>query len=146
MSNKNQNIPIKFSLYESIICILYLCIGFIPNLQAIDKIAPQWLFMGLLNIITAIFILKNRARFDEKISLYFKSWLTILYSFFIIWGGFSFFYAINPTEVLVNISRQFNVFFMYTNMFILLSSIDNKENFFLLCIDDNTCIRNIFCF
>ena len=85
MSNKNQNIPIKFSLYESIICILYLCIGFIPNLQAIDKIAPQWLFMGLLNIITAIFILKNRARFDEKISLYFKSWLTILYSFFIIW-------------------------------------------------------------
>ena len=130
MSDKNQNIPIKFSFYESIICILYLCIGFIPNLQAIDKIAPQWLFMGSLNIITAIFILKNRARFDEKISLHFKSWLTVLYSFFIIWGGLSFFYAINPTEVLVNISRQFNVFFMYTNMFILLSSIDNKENFF----------------
>ena len=22
--------------------ILYLCIGFIPNLEAVDKIAPQW--------------------------------------------------------------------------------------------------------
>ena len=62
-----------------------------------------------------------------KRSHHFKS-LTILY-LFIIWV-ISFFYAINPTEVLVNISRQFNVFFMYTNMFILLSSIDNKENFF----------------
>ena len=132
MSNKNQNIPIKFSLYESIICILYLCIGFIQNLQAIDKIAPQWLFMGLLNIFFAIFILKNQNRFDEKISLYFKSWITILYSFFYYLGWISFFYAINPTEVLVNISRQFNVFFMYTNMFILLSSIDNKKIFSLM--------------
>ena len=131
MSNKNQNILIKFSLYESIICILYLCIGFIPNLQAIDKIAPQWLFMGLLNIITAIFILKNRARFDEKISLYFKSWLTILYSFFIIWGGFSFFYAINPTEVLEKYFQDsLIVSFMYTNSVYLIVFIDNKENFF----------------
>ena len=53
-----------------------------------------------------------------------------MYALFILWAGLSFFYAINPTEVVVNFTRQFNVFFMYSNMVILLSSIKNKIKFF----------------
>ena len=111
MSKKSNITHKELSFYESIIFILYLCIGFIPNLLAVDKIAPQWLFLGGLNFFTGIFILKNKKIFDERISIHFKSGITLFYAFFIIWGAISFFYAINPTEVLVNISRQFNVFF-----------------------------------
>ena len=123
-----QNIPI----YESVLLIIYLCVGFIQNFQAIDKVAPQWLFMGVLNLLSGIFILRNKNFFDERLSAYFKSWITILYALFILWAGLSFFYAINPTEVIVNFTRQFNVFFMYCNMIVLLSSVKNKLKFFSL--------------
>ena len=39
--NSNSNISIQF--ISGAMLILYLCIGFIPNWGAVDKIAPQWL-------------------------------------------------------------------------------------------------------
>ena len=132
MSDKKQISFQNLPLFESALLILYLTIGFIQNFQAIDKVAPQWLFMAVLNFLSGIFIIRNQNIFDEKISAYFKSWITILYAFFILWAGLSFLYAINPTEVIVNFTRQFNVFFMYCNMVILLSSIRNKMKFFSL--------------
>ena len=82
--------------------VFYSCIGFIPNLEAIDKIAPQWLFMGVLNFIVGLYIIKNISVYTSQFKGYWNSWLIRLYIFFIIWGSLSFFYAINPTEVLVN--------------------------------------------
>ena len=130
MIDKNQDMSKTYSFYESIFFVLYLSIGFIPNLEAVDKIAPQWLFTSILNLFVGIYIIKNKSTFDKTITGYLKSWIIIFYSFFIIWGGLSFFYSINPTEVLVNASRQFNVFFMFINMSILLIPIKNKPTFF----------------
>ena len=134
MSEKNQISLQNFPLYESIILILYLCVGFIQNFQAIDKVAPQWLFISVLNLLSGIYIIRNRKNYDERISLYFKSWITILYALFIIWAGLSFFYAINSIEVVVNFTRQFNVFLMLCNMTIFLSTIKNKIKFFSLVL------------
>ena len=132
MSDKKQISLQNFPLYESVLLIIYLCVGFIQNFQAIDKVAPQWLFIAILNFLSGIFIVKNKKFFDERISAYFKSWITIVYALFILWAGLSFFYAINPTEVILNFTRQFNVFFMYCNMLVLLSSVKNKLKFFSL--------------
>ncbi len=134
MVGKNQISSKGLVVYEYIIFILYLCIGFIPNFEAVDKIAPQWLFMSLLNLSAGLYILKNKSFYSERISTHLNSWITLTYAFFIFWGGVSFFYAINPTEVIVNISRQFNVFWMFINMSILLLSIKNKSNFFSLVL------------
>ena len=134
MSDKNQMILKKNSFYESVFFILYLCIGFIPNLDAVDKIAPQWFFMSLLNLFVGIYIIKNKNTFEDTIIGYFKSWIIIFYTFFIVWAGLSFFYAVNSTEVLVNISRQFNVFFMFINMGILFIPINNKSTFFSIVL------------
>ena len=49
--------------YETLLTTLYLCVGFIPNLGAVDKIAPQWLAMGLLNVIASTYIFKNNNYF-----------------------------------------------------------------------------------
>ena len=130
MSDKKQSSLKNLPIYESVFLILFLSIGFIQNFEAIDKVAPQWLSMAILNFFCGIFIIRNQNVFDKRISAYFKSWITILYALFILWAGLSFFYAINPTEVVVNFTRQFNVFFMYSNMVILLSSIKNKIKFF----------------
>jgi O-antigen ligase/tetratricopeptide (TPR) repeat protein len=109
--------------------ILYFCIGFIPNWGAVDKIAPQWLGMNILNGIVILYILFNSKYFLGALSKLLGSKLTLLYGFFILWAAGSYFYALNQTEQLVNISRQGNVFLMYCCMLILLSGVKNKIGF-----------------
>ncbi len=119
--------------YNSIAIILliaYLCIGFIPNWEAVDKIAPQWLGMNILNVITIIFIFYQKEFYLKSIDQKFRSTITLIYGGFILWAGFSYFYAINPTEVIVNISRQFGVFIMYLSMGILIYPLKNKPQYF----------------
>jgi O-antigen ligase len=50
----------------------------------------------------------------------------LTYLGFIIWAIGSLFYAINPTEVMVNLGRQFNVFLMFFSMAIFFNSVKNK--------------------
>ena len=37
------------SFISGLILICYLCIGFVPNLSAVDKIAPQWISMTIVD-------------------------------------------------------------------------------------------------
>jgi O-antigen ligase/Tfp pilus assembly protein PilF len=109
--------------------ILYLCIGFIPNLEAVDKIAPQWLAMSLLNLISLLYFFSKRISLASSLSLTLKSSMTLIYMGFILWAIGSLAYAINPTEVVVNLSRQLNVFFMFVSMAVFLLSLKNKVRF-----------------
>ena len=114
---------------SSFFIILYLCIGFIPNLSAVDKIGPQWLGMNILNIVVISYLFYNYKNYKNSLIRFLNSKLTLLYGIFIIWAACSFFYAINQTEQIVNITRQLNVFLMYGNMFILLGNSKNKIKF-----------------
>ena len=58
-----------------------------------------------------------------------KGLLSITYTAFIFWAATSYFYAINRTEVLVNIARHFNVFLMYIHMGIFIYKIQSKAIF-----------------
>ena len=106
----------------------YLCIGFIPNWEAVDKIAPQWLIMSLFNLLVGIYIFIKRKYFGISITTTLNSILVIIYFSFIVWAFFSYYYAINSTEVLVNIARQFNVMIMFIHMGILLFAIKQKAS------------------
>jgi len=112
-----------------VILILFLCIAYIPNLEAVDKIAPQWLAMSIINTVTLFFIYIHRKYIIGHLAVFFNTYLSYLYVFFIIWAALSYFYAINQTEFIVNITRQFNVMVMYFNMGILLSQIKGKIKF-----------------
>ena len=57
----------------------------------------------------------------------------MLYSF-CFWAAFSYFYAINPTEVLVNIIRHFNTLFMFLHIGILLYNIKDKNRLVSIAI------------
>ena len=50
--NRNSIDKNLFSILAWIIIVCYLSIGFIPNLDAVDKIAPQWVGMSLLNLVS----------------------------------------------------------------------------------------------
>ena len=109
--------------------VLYLCIGFIPNLEAVDKIAPQWLGMSLLNLMSLIFFYKNKISFLIPITRVLKAKLSVVYIGFILWALGSIFYAINSTEVIVNISRQLNVLIMYLSMSICVFQLKDSFRF-----------------
>ena len=108
---------------------LYLSIGFVPNWDAVDKIAPQWLCMSILNLLSITYFIYNRKSFNQAITTNLKASLSLTYLGFILWAAGSFIYAINPTEVLVNISRQLNVFLMFFSMAVLLFFLKNKLRF-----------------
>ncbi len=119
-SNTANFIPIFF-------LIAYLCIGFIPNWQAVDKIAPQWLLMSILNLTCLIYLIYFRQHFSERIIQTINTALSYTYIAFISWAALSYFYAINSTEVLVNITRQVNVLAMYIMMGIFIYNIKEKN-------------------
>src|SRR5210317_2258223 len=117
------------SFFSPLLIIGYLSLGFVPNLQAVDKIAPQWVGMTLLNLISLTVFIYFRYSIKEKISKVLTPYLSLFYVGFILWAGLSYFYAINSTEVLVNITRQVNVLLMFVSMAILLFNLKNKARF-----------------
>ena len=119
----------SFQFFSPVILIGYLCLGFVPNLSAVDKIAPQWIGMTLLNLVSLSAIIYFRGSLKQTISKVITPYLSLFYIGFIFWGGLSYFYAINSTEVLVNITRQLNVLLMFLFMAILLFNLKNKAHF-----------------
>ncbi len=111
----------------SLFLIAFLCIGFVPNLEAVDKIAPQWLLMSLLNIVSLLYILYFRNQFSLRITHTLSNALSYTYIGFIGWASISYFYAINSTEVLVNITRQINVLVMFLVMGIFIYNLKEKR-------------------
>ena len=125
LSNKFDS----FQLLSPILLIGYLSLGFVPNLQAVDKIAPQWVGMTLLNLLSLAVFIYSRKSIKKTISKVLTPYLSLFYIGFILWAGLSYFYAINSTEVLVNITRQVNVLLMFLSMAILLFDLKNKPRF-----------------
>ena len=123
-----------FNFIPSILIIAFLSVGFVPNLEAVDKIAPQWLYLSLLNFSCSIFLFINNRKFQEQLSSVLSSMMSLTYILFVLWAAFSYFYAINPTEVIVNIVRQFNTLFMFLHLGILIYNIKDKNRLLSLSI------------
>ena len=116
-----------FNFVPSLLIIGFLMVGFIPNFDAVDKIAPQWLYLSILNLLCGLFLFLNRKSFKEPLFVVLSSYMSISYISFVVWAALSYFYAINPTEVLVNIVRHFNTLFMFLHLGILIYNIKHKN-------------------
>ena len=127
MPNRSpQNLDTS-NFIPSFFLIAFLCLGFVPNWEAVDKIAPQWLLMSLLNAASLGYILYFRKQLSFRITQTLSSALSFTYTGFIVWAGLSYFYAINSTEVLVNITRQVNVLIMFLVMGIFIYNFKEKR-------------------
>jgi len=126
--NTSQNIDTS-NFIPSFFLIAYLCLGFVPNWEAVDKIAPQWLLMGVVNTLAVLYTGYHRASYGQRISQTLSTTLSYTYIGFILWAACSYFYAINPTEVLVNISRQVNVLVMFLVMGFFVYHLRSKKTF-----------------
>jgi len=133
-SASKQNSLDTTNFIPSILIIAFLIVGFVPNLEAVDKIAPQWLYLSILNFLCGVFLFINRKIFKERFVVISTSFISLFYMGFVLWAALSYFYAINPTEVLVNIARHFNTLFMFLHLGILLYNIKDKNRLLSLAI------------
>jgi len=118
----------------SLLIIAFLLVGFIPNWEAVDKIAPQWLYLSVLNLLCGLYLFIHRKNYQERFVAVLSSYMSLTYMGFVLWAALSYFYAINPTEVLVNIVRHFNTLFMFLHLGILLYNIKDKNHLLSLAI------------
>jgi len=125
-SSKTASGQTVHHLYSCVLLVAYLLIGFVPNLEAVDQIAPQWLYLNGVSVLASLYILKNHLYFSDAIGGLFKTKFSWLYLAFIVWASASYFYAINPTEVLVNLARVVGTAIAFFNLFVLLQKIPNK--------------------
>lgn len=78
--------------------------GLVPNFEALDRIATQWLFLSLINTLGLLhFLFIGYTQKTIKSFLNFKPFIFLL--LFIFWGLLSFFYSTNSVEVLVKFVR-----------------------------------------
>lgn len=103
-------------IFDSFLVVLYLLVGFVPYFNAIDKIAPQYLYLSILNSICSIYVLLSHNRIDFKYASYV---IASLFGF-IIWSFLSLTYAINKAEVLIETSRVIIFLFSFLNLYVLI--------------------------
>ena len=126
INTKSSNVD-THNFIPSLLIIAFLLVGFIPNLGAVDKIAPQWVYLCIINIISSFYLFLNRKRFEQIIYSVSKTAISIFFICFLTWASLSFFYAINPIEALVNIARHINTLLMYLYIGIFIYGIKEKH-------------------
>ena len=117
------------SFTSSILIVLYILTGTLPNFDAIDILAPQWVYLCSINILVAVYLLYNKGSFASFFSFLSKSYYFLFYAFFIFWAALSINYAINKSETIINFPRYFNVFVAISFVTLLLSKIPNRFRF-----------------
>lgn len=108
-----------------ILLILYLVVGIIPNLGALDKVVTQWMYLNILNTLSFLFLLIKKFPLKK----YFLSKTTILFFALFIWSTISSFFAINKMESVVVLSQLFSILLGFVIIMICISEIDKPFNF-----------------
>ena len=127
MSNNSIN---RNDLIKYLLLILYIITGSLSNFGAIDILAPQWIYLGSINIISCIyFLFISPDGLGQALNKLFRTTFIYLYVFYLIWNAGSYFYAINPVETLINLPRIGNTFFAILFCFFICYSLPNKLNF-----------------
>lgn len=111
-----------------IIIVLLLLSYFIPNLESIDRIGNQWLYLSIINLVgTIIIYFKHDAHF--KFFQLKKNHILKWYFLFFITGIISLLSSSNLSESIITLNQYFNSFFAFYLMVYFLNDISHPEKF-----------------
>ena len=112
MDLKNKNIP------AYLFTILVLITGLVPNYGALDRIATQWFYLSVVNSFGLLYFLFV-GNFRKNIIEFIRYKPFSILCLFILWGLFSFLYAVNSIEVLVKFVRWIQIPLTLINLIII---------------------------
>lgn len=78
-----------------------MAVHFIPNMNAIDVMGPQWLYLSILDLLVTGYILARKDLYSDIVQLIFKQLFSKLYLALFLLAGISIFFAINQVEAWV---------------------------------------------
>lgn len=119
---KDQNRDIGNSNLMILLFIIgYLLMEFLPSFKTIEHYSPQYVYLGLLNIVVGIYCYCNPRMVPQSlISIYRNSTILKIYATFLLFCGMSIITAINVSLAVVTFSKLLIVFCMFLNVTILL--------------------------
>lgn len=100
LTNTNKKPVIPF-----LILCLYMAVHFITNLNAIDVLGSQWLYLSILDIVVAGYILARKDLYKDPVQIIFKQIFSKLYLALFVLAGISIFFSINQVEAWVCFAR-----------------------------------------
>ena len=124
----NQNVNKKLTSwisFELIIFLLFFSIQYLPQFESFDPMGPQWLSLGILNVLIFTYIHFFGEKYLFQLHSLFRNKVTLIYLVYILWAVLSILYAFNKTETWINISRLLVTFISFIHFSVLLSS--NKQ-------------------
>jgi O-antigen ligase len=113
-----------------IILCLYMAVHFIPTMNAIDVMGPQWLYLSLLDLLVTGYVLARKDLYSGSIQLIFNQLFSKLFLGLFILAGISIFFAINQVEAWVCYAR----FIITIVAFINISALFNKAQYLFKAI------------
>ncbi|HCL05392.1 MAG TPA: hypothetical protein DHW64_05255 [Chitinophagaceae bacterium] len=120
----------KIAWIPFIILCLYMAVHFIPTMNAIDVMGPQWLYLSLLDLLVTGYVLARKDLYSGSIQLIFKQLFSKLFLGLFILAGISIFFAINQVEAWVCYAR----FIITIVAFINISALFNKAQYLFKAI------------
>ena len=88
--------------------LLYLIIGFVPNIGAIDRIATHFIYLNILSIFSILFFLTTKPKEMISFGIY-KNKPLFIFILFTLWAATSLFYSINLSESLISLIRLLSI-------------------------------------
>ena len=105
----------RLNITHYIFIYLLSIVQFIPALGAIDKLAPQFLYLSIVNLLSLTFQLKNPS--SSHISLYtYKNNVISVFLCFLLVCSLSVFWAFNSVEGLITFFKVLIIFFTILNL------------------------------
>lgn len=106
----------------SILLTLYLAVTYLPLFGEIDRIASQWVTLGLINFFSFIYLY-----IDKQISISIFNRFNFIYVLFIFSSLISLIFAINRVEGVIEITRHINIFFGILFFYKILTLVQNPS-------------------
>ena len=107
--------------FFKIILALYLFVGAVPIMGALDKVVTQWLYLNLINsIVLGVFLFKNLT-----LKKYILNKSSLLFISFFSWASISISVSINKIESLVVLSQIFALTISFIISLVCISRIEN---------------------
>lgn len=110
-----------------LLLIAYLCTHFISESRTVDRIAPQFFYLSVLNSLT--FLLFSIISFTRKIKVNYSS---ILFFLYIIISLFSFTQSINLNESILIFNQELTFLISFISLSIIISQTGNFKIFFFI--------------
>lgn len=95
----------KIAWIPLFVLVLYMAVHFIPAMNAIDVMGPQWLYLSILDLLVSGYILARKDLYADTVQLIFRQLFSKLLLGLFFLAGFSIFFAINRVEAWVCYAR-----------------------------------------